>query len=693
MTPLLRSRLTRPWLALTLVLGTGSAMAGMCGSGPDQNVPGEIIQEERLYRTLFTQADYHGIEKYNRILLDCNRRRDSLGGGLRRELGQFGSTGFSTMLTQRDLDWKMVRGNYNFYGNEFFGQKYVYLLRKTAGVWEVILPYKAEVNDVVKDRVDFFIGNRKVIDGEKGTIASSDKSGPAWSLYEASQVQAAGDGSGRQVLKTGAQPIASTLCSSATFSSSSSRYDNQNGFFSHKRDHENRHVSLGLIQFRYAAADKPKDKEYASVKEGCRVRDDVDLYWVSPESLDAAGTTARPVAVRTGPKAWVFDNFIRVGQEFWSRAANFRLRMWLRGYNDQAFTAEERSRFLDDDFLTVRFATKFMPYGGNQMYKSNPVQFNNFSTMTTDGTFMHEVGHAFGLDDEYGGGKNNDCEGETYSKLAATLPGGVKVNTEDYQMCSGYSDAVVTTVYQYIAVSRYTTKQRECKDDGNCAKGEWCNAGLDLNKNQCQAKAADGDACPLVGGDHACESGQCKLGRCYTPRSADIGDACFFADVCRSDNCNNPVGGGAGRCVCKQDSDCGASSACKQGALGLGTNHCVATRAPSCKEGWSYDVRDPLNKDRCARTSTQTARLECKLLITDKKDNWTGPHAMPGADVCRSTKGKDAKDVKCPGGFQYTVRDGADTCTKSSTEHETPSCPAGWDYKSRSGRDMCEAPG
>jgi hypothetical protein len=57
------------------------------------------------------------------------------------------------------------------------------------------------------------------------------------------------------------------------------------------------------------------------------------------------------------------------------------------------------------------------------------------------------------------------------------------------------------------------------------------------------------------------------------------------------------------------------------------------------------------------------------------------------------TKGKDAKDVKCPGGFQYAVRDGADTCTKSSTEYETPTCPAGWDYKSQSGRDVCEAPG
>ena len=57
----------------------------------------------------------------------------------------------------------------------------------------------------------------------------------------------------------------------------------------------------------------------------------------------------------------------------------------------------------NSDYLTIRFGSKFLP-GANQMYKANAWQPNNFSTMTDDGTYKHEVGHAFGLDDEYAQG-------------------------------------------------------------------------------------------------------------------------------------------------------------------------------------------------------------------------------------------------------------------------------------------------
>jgi hypothetical protein len=160
-------------------------------------------------------------------------------------------------------------------------------------------------------------------------------------------------------------------------------------------------------------------------------------------------------------------------------------------------------------------------------------------------------------------------------------------------------------------------------------------------------------------------------------------------DACRSGRCSS-IDGTRGQCVCNDDNDCGSNAVCKVGTLGIGQNRCVATKSPSCPGGWSYEVRNPLNKDRCNRTTTQTAALKCKLAVTDKAKNWTGPHAQRGADECRSKKGKKPKGVKCPSGYRYTMQSGADSCTKKSRDRQTPTCPAGWNYKSRSGKDICE---
>ena len=59
------------------------------------------------------------------------------------------------------------------------------------------------------------------------------------------------------------------------------------------------------------------------------------------------------------------------------------------------------------------------------------------------------------------------------------------------------------------------------------------------------------------------------------------------------------------------------------------------------------------------------------------------------SDECRSKKGKNPKGVKCPGGYKHNIKSGADTCTKTTQEHETPTCPAGYNYKSLNGKDEC----
>lgn len=114
-----------------------------------------------------------------------------------------------------------------------------------------------------------------------------------------------------------------------------------------------------------------------------------------------------------------------------------------------------------------------------------------------------------------------------------------------------------------------------------------------------------------------------------------------------------------------------------------------STVEPVCPDGTSYEIRDPLNKDRCKRVTTTSVRLQCNLLPTDIAANWTGPHSQFGEDECRSTKGKAPKGVKCPLGYKKNTNNGADTCTKSEESFTTPTCAAGLNYLSQKGKDAC----
>lgn len=312
-----------------------------------------------------------------------------------------------------------------------------------------------------------------------------------------------------------------------------------------------------------------------------------------------------------------------------------------------------------------------------------------------DYTFAHELGHVFGLKHTFEPyvGLNLQCNKEYKPKGSPagecnSCPGGKIVYDEDGNpsSCNGASNLMdyctsnIDQEYlnpcqqerasnqrlQYMTTNGETNYWKLkglagapiCKEDNDCDPGRYCAKGVaGVGRNQCKELKPLGQSCTA--------SKQCASGRCNT-------GVCKEADEC------------------KNNSDCGRNAECKKGPVGLGQNKCVALRSPTCPSGWTYDIRNPLNKDRCERTVTETATLKCKLLVTDKAKNWTGPHAQRGEDECRSTKGKKPKGVKCPVGYKHNVRAGADTCTKSKTEHQTPTCPAGWDYKSQKGKDICK---
>jgi hypothetical protein len=152
-----------------------------------------------------------------------------------------------------------------------------------------------------------------------------------------------------------------------------------------------------------------------------------------------------------------------------------------------------------------------------------------------------------------------------------------------------------------------------CTKDAECAVGQYCDAGIDVWRNKCKVKKADNDTCDLVGGGHQCKSGQCQLGRCYTPNSVAMGGACYVDHACRLGKCSS-IDGTRGTCVCQGDLDCAAGTYCNAG-VDIRQNKCEAKQADNascplvngartcksglCKSGRCYSPNSVAMGDAC----------------------------------------------------------------------------------------------
>jgi len=124
------------------------------------------------------------------------------------------------------------------------------------------------------------------------------------------------------------------------------------------------------------------------------------------------------------------------------------------------------------------------------------------------------------------------------------------------------------------------------------------------------------------------------------------------------------------------------------------------TSKPTCGAAFpAYESRNsPITpKDRCKKTTYDTATTQCKLAITDNRDNWF-VESKSGRDTCKSRKGKPDKDVECgQGGFDYVAQSGRDTCRKPEYTYADPVCPSGYTYEATStsngGVDRCNLRG
>ena len=636
------------------------AAATMCVSVRDQDLREDTKEEHKFYETLYNTG--LGDSSWNKMILQCNRHRDKHGGEIRRIMKKHGLDYIKNIMNDQNLNREVIRGRLRYFGT--FPYKYRYVLSRNSGEWKLVLPYNPIVNDVVKNRIDFRMGTYTTALGSTPFLKNDDDGDtfPAWRLYDKNQVTATTkNGVTTYTLKTNASPIAETKCSSTTyFKGKSKKYSNQTDEKSNKRDRSNRHIDLGMIQHR---TNKQKCTDASGViskcwLQGCRVRKKEALYWNDPSSGNVE---------KVKPSKWILNNFIRTGEEYWSINKIFKLKILLKGFNEDEFSSNTLDLLKSTDYLKIRFGSKFMPNGHNQMYKANIAQFNNFSTMTTNGTYWHEIGHAMGLDDEYGkDGKKRDCDHTNY----------IGYSTSDYQMCNSGSTED-TTIYHYIATSRYLLTQKQCFKNKDCGEDEYCNNRL--GKNRClpkrtakigqycvKDKECASRNCQGVGKnrmcvcrlDKHCESDQfCKTkfgkNQCLKKNSKGIGEPCSRNKQCHSNKCQ---GRGEKRvCVCSSDSDCGFSSNLYC-AVRLGKNQCleqnISKIGQSCsknKECYSGKCQGTGKKRACVCSTDRDCSLSGDKYCDKRlgKNKCRAYHTKSEGQSC--SKNKECKSKKCKG--------------------------------------------
>ena len=271
-------------LTFTCFVSVGTdALADLCDSVTDvvrPVMPG-IEDDLNLYEELFPDVTDQGDRRWNGIILQCNRQRDTKGNEVLRTTGTPSGNPEKQLLKAKDLDPKVIRGHYDFVGlpiGSLLSFKYVYILSKKDGVWTMIIPYRPSFNELVPNRVDFNFTHAKT-------------------LFDASQVENPSRTAQVLNLKSDAQPIATTLCSTSTyFPGDQGKYDgikDANATSATKRTSSS--VWEDRVQVRQGCR---------LVSEGCRVDKNRDLYW----RWDPSGNQV----VRVKPQDWILDNFVRM---------------------------------------------------------------------------------------------------------------------------------------------------------------------------------------------------------------------------------------------------------------------------------------------------------------------------------------------------------------------------------------------
>ncbi len=281
-------------------------------------------------------------------------------------------------------------------------------------------------------------------------------------------------------------------------------------------------------------------------------------------------------------------------EKFWSKAGfTVKVKFVPEEVSDQKYKDLKKANAIWHVRLNHNKSSRAMYKGSTLLGRPHPL----YAGMDRE-TIIHEYGHTVGYDDEYQeniigdstvlGNKidtridlGDDCNA-ILSKKRGTGDVAKKNDAKSrYIMCqnnSSYSinyDANSDTddfdyfkdhskgVYAWIATSRYGTSGY-CKEDEDCPDKQFCDKGgiAGVGTNQC--KPGHKDHYKVCSRGEQCASGHCKMGTCYTPKSAKMNETCYVNDECSIGKCSS-TGGLKGTCVCDDDKQCGTGKYCDKG--------------------------------------------------------------------------------------------------------------------------------
>ena len=105
-----------------LILLTNTAQANLCKSVHDQETDADTRTDNRYYQQFFTDTAYRGDPEYNKMILECNRKRDVKGKKMVNIMTKSEYSDVKAEYAKNNLPERVIRGAYNFFGNIFTQQ-------------------------------------------------------------------------------------------------------------------------------------------------------------------------------------------------------------------------------------------------------------------------------------------------------------------------------------------------------------------------------------------------------------------------------------------------------------------------------------------------------------------------------------------------------------------------------------------
>ena len=106
------------FILMCFMLLSTQAHANLCKSvrGTDPSPTSDTKKDVDFYQELFPDGTYHGKRKWNEIIVQCNRQRDTKGNQISKVTASGSNNADKRTLKASDLDPKVIRGHYNFFG-------------------------------------------------------------------------------------------------------------------------------------------------------------------------------------------------------------------------------------------------------------------------------------------------------------------------------------------------------------------------------------------------------------------------------------------------------------------------------------------------------------------------------------------------------------------------------------------------